>query len=591
MKRCPKHYWFEYDETQGGCQLCEREALKARAGVGPIVPTPGSDIPPQNPGPNDLTFAGPIRLEPASRETAASEPVQSEPAPSGSVWGEPAGPAPAPVLSAPTLSIDKPGDPAAPVFDAAPPVPTNGYGHPAEPQATQPAPAPTLADPPRGPQPLATPPPPDPVQDEDTRILNQLTQLRDNGVFTVVLIGFYAGGKTWFLNRVKHELGRWGFNLSPPPADDRQRVIRTVNVEIHHARRLADDQVRGFALVDIPGERLGRLVAKDFRSVRSVIAAMDMCGALIVALPADEVLLSEDIAREAQALRGVDQVLLNRTKDNPALHQLAIKARELVVEAGSVEDALGRQGLKAGEVDRIRALGDDKSEEDRQKLLRLVEEVEALDLLTRVYRLREADAEIALFTQDLCFLTGLMSKLKRDGARIDNHYDFGALDAGQVDVHISSIDYARFMRPTFVAMTKADLVSHPDPLLEALIAHGRKPDIGVAFDEDPLDTVREMRPSLSAMFEQWFGTVKLDFVTAFHQHRQTDRIDYSAGHFGVGAVFDWIGWAQRWDNQSRSERAALARARAIRRSRDGRVDPAKDWAFMNRQAAYGGPPR
>jgi hypothetical protein len=41
--------------------------------------------------------------------------------------------------------------------------------------------------------------------------------------------------------------GRWGFNLSPPPARDKERVIRTVNVEIHHARRLSDDQVRGFA--------------------------------------------------------------------------------------------------------------------------------------------------------------------------------------------------------------------------------------------------------------------------------------------------------------------------------------------------------
>ena len=29
MKRCPKHYWFEFDETQGDCQLCEREAMKA----------------------------------------------------------------------------------------------------------------------------------------------------------------------------------------------------------------------------------------------------------------------------------------------------------------------------------------------------------------------------------------------------------------------------------------------------------------------------------------------------------------------------------------------------------------------------------
>ena len=401
-------------------------------------------------------------------------------------------------------------------------------------------------------------------------------------MFTVVLIGFYAGGKTWFLNRVKHELGRWGFNLSPPPARDRERVIRTVNVEIHHARRLADDQVRGFALVDIPGERLTRLVAKDFRSVRSVIAAMDMCGALIVALPADEVLLSEDIQREAQALRGVDHVLLKRTEGHATLAPLAQRARELVIETGSVENAIGAQGLKAAEMERIRDLGDAKSEDERQKLLRLANDVEALELLTRVYRIAEADSELAHFTQDLCFMTGLMSKLKRDDRRIDASYDFGTLDAGQVDVHISSLDYARFNRPTFVAMTKADLVSHPDPLLECMIKHGRKPDIGIAFDEDPLDTVREMRPSLAAMFEQWFGTVKFDFVTAFHQHRHSDTIDYAAGHFGVTAVFDWINWAQRWDGLSRTERTALKRARAIRRSRDGRHDPARDWSFMDR---------
>jgi hypothetical protein len=120
-----------------------------------------------------------------------------------------------------------------------------------------------------------------------------------------------------------------------------------------------------------------------------------------------------------------------------------------------------------------------------------------------------------------------------------------------------------------------------------LIKHSRKPDIGIAFDEDPLDTVREMRASLASMFEQWFANSKFDFVTAFHQHRHTDVIDYSAGHFGVTSVFDWISWAQRWDEQSKGERTALARARAIRHSRDGRNDPARDWEFMNRKMARG----
>jgi hypothetical protein len=256
VKRCPKHYWFEFDETQGDCQLCEREAMKAE------------------------------QMTPAH----VAE------------WREPQ-----PEPQAPEVPAEPVAEP-----QIMPPFTAGDYS---EPDFAAPEPQPIAESPP--------PRPVDPVEDEDTRILNQLTQLRENGVFTVVLVGFYAGGKTWFLNRVKHELGRWGFNLSPPPAADKERVIRTVNVEIHHARRLKDDEVRGFALVDIPGERLSRLVAKDFRSVRSVIAAMDMCGALIVALPADEVLLSEDIHREAVSLRGVDQVLLNRTRDNPTLHALA----------------------------------------------------------------------------------------------------------------------------------------------------------------------------------------------------------------------------------------------------------------------------
>lgn len=536
MKRCPKHYWFEYDETQGGCQLCEREAMKAAAAQAPA----------------DALIESQAALveQPAAPEPEpAAEPVSAEfpPEPESAAL---------PSASFARTDFVMPPDPAPPAVEA-----------PAEP-VTEPVAA-------------------DPLTDEDTRILSQLTQLRENGVFTVVLIGFYAGGKTWFLNRIKHELGRWGFNLSPPPARDKERVTRTTQVEIHHARRLTQDEVRGFALVDIPGERLTRLVAKDFRSVKSVIAAMDMCGALIVALPADEVLLSEDIHREAQTLRGVDHVLLKRTAENPELHRLALKARELVVEAGSVEDAIGGQGLKAAEIERLRALGEEKSEEDRQKLLRLAEENEALEMLTRIYRLAEADAELSLFTQDLCFMTGLMSKLKQEGRRVDAGYDFGRLQAGEVDTHISSLSYARFTRPTYVAMTKADLVSHPDPLLEALIKHSRKPDIGIAFDEDPLDTVRDMRASLASMFEQWFANSKFDFVTAFHQHRHSDIIDYSAGHFGVTSVFDWISWAQRWDEQTKADRAALARARAIRHSRDGRSDPARDWEFMNRRMARG----
>lgn len=566
MKRCPRHYWFEYDETQGGCQLCEREAMKAQqAGTAP--PPPAADQPP----PAAATWSPPPSPQTAQPPRPSGPRVEQPEEPHLT----PTAPTAVPVGTAQPLPAFPPSDPIG--------------GAPARVRSADPIGGAPPVFPPSPPgDPGATPPTPiEPLDDEDTRILRRLTHLRENGVFTVAVIGFYAGGKTWFLNRIMHELGRWGFNVSPPPARDREKVGRSNNIEIHHARRLADSEVRGFALVDIPGEWLERLVAKDFRSVKAVIAAMDACGALIVALPADEVLLSEDVAREAQALGGIDQVLLKRTVDDPRLHKLAQKAHELVLEAGSVEEALGQVGPKSEETQRIRALGEDKSEDERQRVLRLAEENEALEMLTRIYRLAEADSQLSLFTQDLCFMTGLMSKLRQDGRPVDAAYDFGRLQAGDVDTHISSRDYARFLRPTYVAMTKADLVSHPDPLLKAIIAHSRKPDIGLAFDEDPLDTVREMRQSLAAMFQQWFANSKFDFVTAFHKQKQTDIIDYSCGHFGVTAVFDWISWAQRWDDQRRGERNALGRARTLRRSRDGRQDPARDWEFMQRKMARG----
>ena len=45
--------------------------------------------------------------------------------------------------------------------------------------------------------------------------------------------------------------------------------------------------------------------------------------------------------------------------------------------------------------------------------------------------------------------------------------------------------------------------------------------------------------------------------------------------------------AQRWDEQRRGERRAMDRARLLRRSRDGRQDPARDWEFMQRKMARG----
>lgn len=530
MKRCPKHYWFEYDETQGGCQLCEREAMKSAAALAPAP---------------------------------AAEPPAPPPMPTGQAampWGSAATPQPA--ASAASLPLTFPAtqtEQPRPTFSATP------VEQPQEPQIAPSA----FEPPPRGIDPGGFPttdidPPPtsaEPLSPEDADILAQLSDLKRNGEFTILLLGFFAGGKTWFLNRVKHELGKSGYDVSPHPPRDKTPVGMTRTAQIYHIRRRRSGQVETSAIVDIPGERLRDLVEKNFSGIRSVLAAMDMCDALIVALPADEVLLSADVAAAADRLGGADKVLVDRCRDDPVLAPLAARASELVAEAGSVEAALARVASM--------------SETDQ----------DALKLLEGVNRLVIADRDLDEFTHDVCFMTGLMSKLRQAGNLSDPRFNFRQIDPAAVNLHIGSAEYVPFSRPTYVAMTKADLISHPDPLLAALIRHSRVPDISTRFNADPMDTLYEVRPSLAAKFREWLPNVKFDFATAFHEHDPTDmRINYAADHFGIGAVFRWITSARGWDRRGAGAQRAEARAARLREARDGRGHADADFGFMSERA-------
>jgi hypothetical protein len=528
VKRCPKHYWFEYDETLGDCVLCEREReielrKEQQASVVPVEP--------DEPEPEVSHI--PVPLDDLADEPA---PALLTPNPyAGAAPAEPHDWAPAP-------------SPAPPSDWPSPPPPRF------EPKPADPGPS------------AQEPPPPRPARSPDD-ILSQLETLRRNGVFTVVVIGFFAGGKTWFLNRVKHELSA-KFSVDPPATPEGDEVGKTTQVQVHQVFRLMrHEKVRSFAFVDIPGELLTNLVNRDFQSTLAVIEAMKMCGALIIALPADEVLLSEDVKRGVRESGGIHELLVARTRDNEALAAKAERARQLVIEKGSLDAALALEGPHSLELERLRALGDERSEEETARLHRIDADLQAIKMLVRIQRLVIADADLTRFTHDLCFMTGLLS-LAKQMERSGQPIDAAPISASAVRLHMTSPEYLPFKRPTFVAMTKADLVSDPDPLLAAIIRHSHRPRIGIDFDEDPLDTVRDMRPSLAGKLLEWFQLSKFDFVTAFHRHRDSLRIDYSFPCYGVGAVLNWIAWAQTWDGLSPRERAALDQARAIRRSRD-----------------------
>jgi hypothetical protein len=427
--------------------------------------------------------------------------------------------------------------------------------------------------------------------DEDTQVLRELQKIRENGVFTVVVIGFFVGGKTWFLNRMKHELEeRRGYDVSPPYAPSGEPVAGTKGVEIHHVRQRKAGETRGFKIVDIPGERLDLLVHHNFASVKSVIAAMDMCGAVIVALPADEVILSAHVAQRVKQLGGADKLLLHLAQDREDLKQVAEDAARLSREWGGAERAKNagapvEEGLAAvqAKLDKERtsrrtasATAFTAREKARKRIAALeaqqaalLAEQAALAAIEQILRLELAHRFLVAFTRDLCFLSGLMSKLRHDGVPIDEHFDFAGIDPVAVNAHIDGDDYTPFDRPTFLALTKADLIRVPDSLTEALLEDAGAIDLTVTFDQDPLDTVQARRPSLANKIAQWFTYSKFDFVTAFDQHKDGNVISYDTPHYGIDAVFRWLFWAEKWDEQTLGQLAALGRARNIREWRDG----------------------
>jgi hypothetical protein len=430
--------------------------------------------------------------------------------------------------------------------------------------------------------------------DEDTKVLRELQKIRENGVFTVVIIGFFVGGKTWFLNRMKHELEeKRGYDVDPPYAPSGEPVAGTKKVEIHHVRRRTGDETTGFKIVDIPGERLDLLVQHQFEAVKSVISAMDMCGAVIVALPADEVILSGYVAQQVKQRGGVEKLLLHLARDRDELKQVADDAARLSREWGGAERAANqavdvRLALEAvqAKLDAARTAQRKASvtattarEKARKRIdalerqhEALLAEQSALGAIEQILRLQLAHHFLVAFTRDLCFLSGLMSKLRHDGVAVDENFDFTGIDPVAVNAHIDGREYDPFGRPTFLALTKADLIRYPDPLTEALLDDAGVLELADSFDKDPLDTVNARRPSLANKIAQWFTYFKFDFVTAFDQHKDADIISYDTPHYGIDAVFKWLFWAQKWDEQTSGQLAALDRARSLRAWRDGNRD-------------------
>lgn len=349
---------------------------------------------------------------------------------------------------------------------------------------------------------------------EDELIIQHLRELRDEGIFIVSLIGFFAGGKTWFLNRLKHVLK--GHMLEPPAARDGTEVRRTNNVAIHTIRSVASSGTRPqeFAIVDLPGEMIGTLVNNPLEGSNAVLAALIASGALIVALPADEVMLAQDAAERKDVIN-------------------TMLAAGLALE--NSEDPV------------VRAYAGDRIYADR------------------IDRLALAHDQLQDFADELCFIAGLLSTVRYARIPFGMSLREAGIDRAAVARHLRSGEMLPFATPTYIALTKADRVRDPDTVTADLIGSSDGAVLK-AMLADPRELVLVHREELVAKFDQWFGQYKFDFVSAFEGHGSDTRINYRRPFHGVWAVIEWIAWCRQTGGKITP---AMVRARNIRKRRDG----------------------
>jgi hypothetical protein len=422
--------------------------------------------------------------------------------------------------------------------------------------------------------------PPEPVEapaaeDEETSSSGEITfarlaELRRSKRMVIGILGFPTAGKTWFLNRLKHNwVFERGNKASPPPADGGSLVGATQIVTEHTFTRPGG----GFHVIDLPGERFEKAAETNFQSDPLVLAVIDACGALAIMLPADEALFSGHAAArfEARKAGGADEGPLSETTAEVE-RQLAEAEREVArlkrLQKKQPSDELAAE-LEAALAERDAA----KAEAKALKARRLADHGAGL---------AEAHRRLERFIGGLGHVSGLLS-LKARADAPDR-----PIRPAEVDAHIMSGAFRPFAKPVYVALSKADNILDPEGLAAEFFANRAEYEAWAqVFDQDPLATVHEFKPTLARQFSRWFRWVKFDFLTAFREHRGGLSINYDLDSCGVNAVVDWMDWIARYDQLPAWERAMLAAAVRLRRLRDWRPQSAGLQAVGGGVAAKG----
>jgi hypothetical protein len=304
----------------------------------------------------------------------------------------------------------------------------------------------------------------------------RLAELRLSKQMVIGILGFPTAGKTWFLNRLKHNwVFERGFKATPPPADSGAEVGRTDIVTEHTFSRPGG----GFHVIDLPGERFETAAETNFQSDPLVLAVIDACGALAILLPADEALFSGHAAARFEARKSSGQA-------------------DLVPLGDTAAEVDKRLADAKREITRLKRLQKKQPSEETTALIEAAvaarDEAEAEAEALRLRRIADHGADLAgkhrrleRFIAGLGHMSGLLSLKARADAPT------GTVKPAQVDAHIMTGDFKPFAKPVYVALSKADAVLVEDGLAAEFFP-GREDHLAwtEVFDRDPLATVHDL---------------------------------------------------------------------------------------------------
>lgn len=341
----------------------------------------------------------------------------------------------------------------------------------------------------------------------------RIQELIDKNANVVGLLGFPGAGKTWFLNRLKFELFTSRddrHEAIPPHAAQWDNVGRTNGVSEHFFRSTRHDAPSSFYVIDIPGERFISLAEGRFLGRERELLALKACKALIIVVPADEVLLGERAS-----------ALFSRPGGNDAPSEQERQARALAA--------------------------------DNPRLERFTAHIAQLNVVLSLLSHGVEVGKIAAMTSE-----DLIRHLDSDAYKPSSKPVFVALSKADVIEAQAVASQAEGDAGSVLDLLYRDAPADIEALQE--------------FDRDPEEIVDRYRPALASAVGA-FRWSKFDFVTAFRGHGDGGAagtvVDYTLGRRGVAAVLRWMEWARASDTDlTEADWRAIGAARALRRFRN-----------------------